>query len=99
VRLGHARWSRSLTGPHAGLARLLGCERWWKKIPKRSKKVATEGLEPAPLGLERGCSATQIQVCLWLEGSHRPFIMYASGPPDGKWCLTEIYYLVFLHHT
>jgi hypothetical protein len=28
VRLGHARWSRSLTGPHAGLARLLGCERW-----------------------------------------------------------------------
>jgi hypothetical protein len=38
ARLGHARWSRSLTGPHAGLARLLVSERWSTKIPKRSKK-------------------------------------------------------------
>ena len=31
-RLGHACWSRSLTRPHAGLARLLGRERWLTKF-------------------------------------------------------------------
>jgi hypothetical protein len=45
-RLGHARWSRSLTGPHAGLARFLGREHWSTKIPKRSKKQRPKGSNP-----------------------------------------------------
>jgi hypothetical protein len=53
-----ARWDCSLTGPRALV----------DKNPKKKKKVEAEGLEPASLGLERGCSATQIQVCLRLEG-------------------------------
>jgi hypothetical protein len=62
-----ARWACSLTGPRVLV----------DKNPKK-QKAAAKGLEPAPLGLERGCSATLIQVCLWLDGWHRPFIMYAK---------------------
>jgi hypothetical protein len=46
ARLGHARCSRSLTGPQAGLARLLGRERWSTKIPKRSKKQRLKDSSP-----------------------------------------------------